>query len=75
MEESLIYKRNYNEIFKNKEDIMKVIFTLKAGNKAAENFCRDMEMTPQEYERLKDICRAINSKAGEECASAYIHQI
>ena len=44
---------------------MKVIVTLKAGNKAVENFCRDMEMTPQEYERLKDICRAINSKAGE----------
>ena len=54
---------------------MKVIVILKAGNKAAENFCREMEMTPQEYERLMDICRAINSKAGEECASAYIHQI
>lgn len=54
---------------------MRVILTLKAGNKAETNFCRDLEMTPQECDQLKDICQAINDKVGEDCASAYVYQI
>lgn len=54
---------------------MKVIVTIKEGNKAADNFTQEFDMTPQEYDKLKEISRAINSKAGEECITAYVHQI
>ena len=54
---------------------MKVIVTIKAGNKAAENFCQELDMTPQECEKLKSIARKVNQRAGEECITAYVHQI
>jgi len=54
---------------------MRVIVTIKAGNKAAESFCQELEMTLQECEKLKDIARKVNQRAGEECITAYVHQI
>lgn len=54
---------------------MKVIVTIQAGNKAADNFCQELDMTPQECKKLKDIARKINQLAGEECITAYAHQI
>ena len=54
---------------------MKVILTIKSGNKAEQNFCREIEMTMQECEMLKQTARTINQKAGEECVTAYVHQI
>lgn len=54
---------------------MIVIVTFKRGNKDAKIFCKEIEMTPQEYDNLKEITRTINSKAGEECASAYVYKI
>ena len=54
---------------------MKVIMTIKDGNKAEHNLCRDIEMSPQEYDFLKEVCRNINQKTGEECITAYVYQI
>lgn len=54
---------------------MKTIVTIRRGNKDANTFCKEIEMTPQEYENLKKISIAINSKAGEECVTAYVYQI
>lgn len=54
---------------------MKVIVTIKEGNKAVDNFCQELDMTPQKCEKLKDIARKINHLAGEECITAYEHQI
>ena len=69
--------RNHGKrsIFASRIGIMKVIVTIKAGNKAAENFCQELDMTPQECEKLKDIARRVNQRAGEECITAYVHQI
>ena len=54
---------------------MKVIVTIKRNNKDANIFCKELEMTPQEYDNLKEIGREINYRSGQECLSAYIHQI
>ena len=54
---------------------MKVIVTIKRNNKDANVFCKEIEMTPQEYDNLKDIARLVNYKAKSECMSAYVHQI
>lgn len=54
---------------------MKVIVTIKDGNKAAESFCKELEMTPQECDLLQDIARKVNNRAGEQCVTAYVHQI
>lgn len=54
---------------------MKVIVTIKDGNKASENFCKELDMTPQECDKLQAIARKVNERAGEECITAYVHQI
>lgn len=54
---------------------MKVIVTIKRNNKDANIFCKDIEMTPQEYDNLKEIARLINYKTENVCISAYVHQI
>ena len=54
---------------------MKVIVTIKRHNKDENVFCKEIEMTPQEYDNLKDIARLVNYKAKSECVSAYVHQI
>ena len=54
---------------------MKVILTIKRNNKDANIFCEEIEITPHEYDNLKDIAIEVNRKAGQECLSAYIHQI
>lgn len=54
---------------------MKVIVTIKRYDKDANVFCKDIEMTPQEYDNLKDIARLVNYKAKSECVTAFVHQI
>lgn len=54
---------------------MKVILTIKEGNKATENFCKELELTPQECDKLQEIARKVNALQGQECITAYIHQI
>lgn len=54
---------------------MKVIVTIKRNNKDANTFCKEIEITPQEYDNLKEIVIEVNHRAGQECLSAYIHQI
>lgn len=54
---------------------MKVIITIKRGNKDANVFCKEVEMLPQECDNLHSIVREINAKCGEDCISAYVSQI
>ena len=54
---------------------MKVILTIKRGNKDAIPFCKEIELSPQECDTLKEIVRSVNSKAGEECVTAYVKQM
>ena len=54
---------------------MKVIVTIKRHNKDANPFCKEIEMTPQEYDNLKEIAIEVNHRAEQGCLSAYIHQI
>ena len=54
---------------------MKVIVTIKQGNKDPENFTRELDMTQQECEYLQKTARIINGKGGEELVSVYVHQI
>lgn len=54
---------------------MKVILTIKEGNKAADNFCKELDLTPQECDKLQEIARKVNALAGQECITAYVHQI
>jgi cell division protein ZapA (FtsZ GTPase activity inhibitor) len=54
---------------------MKVIVTIKRNNKDANVFCKEIEMTPQEYDNLKEIAIEVNNRAEQVCLSAYVHQI
>lgn len=54
---------------------MKVILTIKKGNKDPENFTRELDITPQECDYLKDAARLINYKSKENCIGVFIHQI
>ena len=54
---------------------MKVIVTIKRNNRDANVFCKEIEMTPQEYDNLKEIAIEVNHRAEQECLSAYIHQL
>ena len=54
---------------------MKVIITIRRHNKDADVFCKEIEMTPQEYDNLKEIAIEVNHRAEQGCLSAYIHQI
>jgi len=58
-----------------KQVTMKVILTIKEGNKAEKNFCKEIELTPQEYDNLKEIARKVNALQGQECVTAYVHQV
>ena len=54
---------------------MKVIVTIKRHNKDANPFCKEIEMTPQEYDNLKEIAIEVNHRAEQGCLSALVHQI
>ena len=54
---------------------MKAIVTIKDGNKAEKNFCRDLDITPEEYEILNEAFLHIRQQTGQEFASVYIHEI
>lgn len=54
---------------------MKVIITIKKGNKDPENFTREIDMTPQECEYLQKTARIINSKGGEQFLGVYVHAV
>lgn len=54
---------------------MKVIMTIKRGNKDEKNFTRELDMTPQEYDYIKNAASVINCKGGEDFIGVYVHQI
>lgn len=54
---------------------MKVIITIKRHNKDANAFCKEIEMTPQEYDNLKEIAIEVNHRSEQECLSVYIHEL
>ena len=54
---------------------MKVILTIKEGNKAETNFCKEIEVTPQECDKLQEIARKVNALNGQECVTAYVCSI
>lgn len=54
---------------------MKVIMTIKKGNKDPENFTRELDMTPQECEYLKEAARIINSNGKQNYIGVFVHQI
>lgn len=54
---------------------MKVIVTARDGNKNPECFCRDLEMTPEEYEILHEVSLHIKQETGVDYLTAYIHEI
>lgn len=57
------------------ELIMKVIVTIKKGNKDPENFTRELEMTPQECEYLQETARVINHNGEQQYLGVFVHQI
>lgn len=50
---------------------MKAILTIKNGDKDSKNFCRELEIAPEEYDYLCDVSR----KSGEKFLSVYVSQI
>ena len=54
---------------------MKVIVTIKHGNKDPGNFTRELDMTPEECEYLQEAARIINSKGGEHFLGVFEYQI
>ena len=54
---------------------MKAIVTVKDGNKAEKSFCRDVEITPEEYDILHDVFLHIRQQTGQDFCSVYIHEI
>lgn len=54
---------------------MKVIVTIKKGNKDPENFTRELEMTPQECEDLQEAARVINHNGEHQYLGIYVHQL
>ena len=54
---------------------MKVIVTIKRNNKDTNVFCKEIEMTPQEYDNLKEIAIEVNHRAKQDCLSVLIYQI
>ena len=54
---------------------MKVILNIKRHNKDVNAFCKEVDMTPQEYDLLKEIGIEVNHRAGNECLSVYVIQI
>lgn len=54
---------------------MKVIVTIKRGNKDTENFTRELDMLPGECAYLQEAARIINSKGGEDFLGVYVKQI
>ena len=54
---------------------MKVIVTIKRHNKDANGFSKEVDMTPQEYELLKEIAIEVNHRAGNGCISVIVYEI
>lgn len=54
---------------------MKVILNIKRHNKDANGFSKDVDMTPQEYDLLKEIAIDVNHRAGNDCVSVYVSEL
>ena len=52
--------------------MLTVILTIKNGNKASDNVCREFDMTPVEYDYIKECARNIEALSGQQFVSAYI---
>lgn len=55
--------------------IMLAILDIKANNKDGNNFCREIEVTPGEYDNLCRITREVNERAGQACINVYPYKI
>lgn len=53
---------------------MKVIFNIKRHNKDANGFSKEVDMTPQEYDLLKEIAGEVNHRAGNGCISVIVSE-
>ncbi len=53
---------------------MKAILNIKRHNKDANAFCKEVIMTPQEYDLLKEIAIEVNHRAGNDCVSVYVFE-
>ena len=54
---------------------MKVIMTIRQGNMDEVNFTRELEITPQEYDYLKQTARTINQNGGQEFMNIYVKEV
>ena len=54
---------------------MRVILNIKRHNKDANGFCKEVDMTPQEYDLLNEIASEVNHRAGNDCISAFVFEI
>lgn len=54
---------------------MKVIMTIKQGNMDKGNFTRELDVTPQECDYLKQAARIINQNGGQEFVGIYVKEI
>lgn len=54
---------------------MKVILTIKQGNKDERNFTRVLEVAPQEYDYLIETARIINHDGGQQYMGVYIMEV
>jgi hypothetical protein len=54
---------------------MKVILNVKRHNKDANGFFKEVDMTPQEYDLLKEIASEVNHRAGNVCISVIVSEI
>ena len=52
--------------------MLTVILTIKNGNRASDNICREIDMTPAEYDYIKECARNIEALSGQQFVSAYI---
>ena len=54
---------------------MKVILNIKRHNKDANGFSKEVDMTPQEYDLLKEIAIEVNHRAGNGYISVIVSEI
>lgn len=54
---------------------MKVIMTIRQGNMCETNFTRELDVTPQECDYLKETARIINQNGGQEFMNIYVKEV
>ena len=54
---------------------MKVILNIKRHNKDTNGFSKEVDMTPQEYDLLKEVASEVNHRADNSCISVIVSEI